>query len=225
MVFKQGNEASLQIPDWCFTDVPVVIEEFGIPGSNINTKQKTVINETVSSGNTTLIADYIGKAFDKYDQKWLVQVDELATVQSTGKKICSGDITCNRRYIFIHLGHNQVQQCERNVVRTLFTGLVDLIRKYNKSAKIFVAALLPRPLDMDTSKQSIVKFNRSLAETRNKYAKADPRVQFLPVQHEFIKNGTPDLKFFLDDLLKLNNQGAAVLKRVMFKLAGFIVNK
>ena len=38
--------------------------------------------EVISSGNTTIIGDYIAAAFDKYDAKWLVQVVGNVTIQS-----------------------------------------------------------------------------------------------------------------------------------------------
>ena len=223
IIIKEDQQDTQQLPDWCLVDVPVVHEMFGVPARN---KPAVVrINDVVSSGNTTLISDCIGTAFDKYDQKWLVQAVKSATVQSVGIAICNETVTCDRRYIFVHLGHNQIQQCGREVIKKLYRGLIQLIRDKNNMAKIFVAAVLPKPITNDESKALIVKYNRSLSETVNGIKKNDGRVKFLPVQHDFALDGFPRVELYQQDLLMLNKQGASLLKKTMFQLAGFTVNK
>ena len=75
--------------------------------------------ETVSSGNTTVIGDYVAAAFQQHDRKWLVQATGNATIQSTILGIRNNKITMDRHYIFIILGHNQIQTAEKGAMQQL----------------------------------------------------------------------------------------------------------
>ena len=217
--------AAMDIPDWCLIDVPNVKETFGLDNVAQLNQQPASKKPTgiISSGNTTLIGDDMCAMYNKFDPKWLIQVKKGATVQSTGIAIQEGAVVCDRRYVFILLGHNQIVQCERNIVKKLFHGLVDLIRSKNRLAKIFVAALLPSP--SKKAKQNIVKFNRSLSEAINARNKTDSRIIFLPVQHAFTEFGRMKSEYFNKDATSLNIQGTMTLTKEMFRLAGFTENK
>ena len=184
----------------------------------------TKCKEVVSSGNTTIIGDHFAATFQQHDRKWLVQATGNATFQSTLLAIQEGTITLDRHYIFIVISHNQLQMAKNSQLGHVVEEFLKLIRSKNVAAKIFINALLPRPVDNDTAKPLIVKFNRILAMTVNKVQKADNRIILLPVQHRFIKDSAPRLELFNQDLFTLNKHGAALLKASMFELAGFIKN-
>ena len=99
-----------------------------------------------------------------------------------------------------------------------------MIRVRNPFAKIFVAALLPLPGSKTDVKQNIIKFNRVLAEVINSMHKKDARIIFLPVQHRFTKDGSVCTQYYNRELTALNPEGATMLRRAMFDLAGFTLN-
>ena len=74
-----------------------------------------------------IISDYIGTAFDRHDKKWLVQAMGNATVQSVCEGINKKLITVDRHYIFIVLGHNQLQSAQKGTVNAMFTQLLQHI--------------------------------------------------------------------------------------------------
>ena len=181
--------------------------------------------EVVSSGSTTIISDYIVSAFNKHDAKWLVQVIGNVTINNVAEAIRMSAITVDRHYIFLVISHNQLRSVTKSQINLGFRSIVDLIRQKNKHAKIFISALLPRPIDNKEVKPLIIKFNRALAVTVNQVWKQDPRVLLLTVQHDFVKDGQPLEHLYAEDRFMLNEQGVAMLKKRLFKLAGFTKNK
>ena len=129
------------------------------------------MKEVISSGNTTIISDYIGTCFPLHDRKWLVQAKGTATIQSVIQQIQQGSITVDRHYIFLLIGHNQLQAVKKASISTIYKTLIKLIRSKNLEAKIFVSALLPRPVDNQQAKPLIVKFNRIIATLVNNVRK------------------------------------------------------
>ena len=123
-----------------------------------------------------IIGDYVAMVFDRFNSKWLVQVTGNSMVQSVISVIHNKQITVDRRYIFVVLGHNQLHMAERAVVGDMFQELIGLIRDLSPIARIFVSALLPRPVDNAMVKPLIVKFNRALSVVIGKIAKRDERV-------------------------------------------------
>ena len=187
------------------------------------THSKEAARPKISSGNTTLIGDYVAASFDKHDKKWLVQATGNATFQSLCDDIRNRVITVDRSYIFFVVGHNQIRQISKASVYAGCSTLVDLVRRANPPAKIF-SALLPRLVDNQEAKPLIVKFNRALATAINRIKKTDPRVILLPVQHAFIKDTKPIWQLYEENGFMLNKQGVAVLKHSMFAHAGFVKN-
>ena len=186
--------------------------------------QDTKCKEVVSSGNTTIIGDYVATTSQQHDRKWLVQATGNVTFQSTLLAIQEGTITLDRHYIFVVIGHNQLQMAQNSQLGHVVEEFLKFIRSKNVAAKIFINALLPCLVDNNTAKPLIVKFNRILTTTVNKVRKADDRIILLPVQHPFIKDMVPRLELFNQDLFTLNKHGAALLKANMFELVGFIKN-
>ena len=178
-------------------------------------------DQTISSGNTTIIGDYVATAFDRYDKKWLVQAKGNATVQSVLLDIKDGNITGDRRYIFITLGHNQLHNMSKAFIADCFQSVWKMICERNVHAKIFVAALLPHPVDYRLVKPQIVKLNRALATVINRIRKQDPRVLLLPVQHSFIKDSQLIMELYSQDRYTLSSEGAKHLKKQLFEMAGF----
>ena len=62
--------------------------------------------------NTTLIMDKYGKCFTNPDSKWLIQIFGKTVFQTITNRVISGEISVQRRYIFIMIGGNQVQSNE-----------------------------------------------------------------------------------------------------------------
>ena len=91
-------------------------------------------------------------------------------------------------------------------------------------AKIFILALLPRPVDNVSAKPLIIKFNRLLATSVNRIRKLDERVLLLPAQHQFVQDAEPIIRFFSSDGFTLSEEGSRKLKETFFKLAGFVKN-
>ena len=140
----------LQDPDkyvtvpWMKTDVPEVDESFGVP-LGLGQNHATVPNqgnqtgkEVISSGNTTIIGDYIATGFSKHDSKWLVQASGNYTFQSVLQKIKNNEITVHRRYIFVILRHNQLCSAMKGNVMAMVQSLVTEIRRLSCMAKIFI---------------------------------------------------------------------------------------
>ena len=188
-------------------------------------RQSANAKEVISSGNTTVIGDYVAAAFSQHDSKWLVQATGNATMNTVLQGINKGDITVDRHYIFIVIGHNQLQSSSKGSVIFSVKQIVASIRNKNPAAKIFFSALLPRPVDNDTVKPLIVKFNRALCAAIHEVQKRDIRVLLLPVQHQFIVDSKPVMQYYNEDGFSLSDQGAACLKKELFRLAGFLQNK
>ena len=172
-------------------------------------KAATQIMEVVSSGNTTIIGDYIPTCYSMHDRKWLVQAKGNETLDSVYQAIVQKSITVDRHYIFLMVGHNQVHALFKTQVMHKYQAVVTLIRNINGHAKIFVATLLPRPVDNMQAKLQIIKFNRALAQMVTKMKKKDPRVILLPVQHKFVIDSQPDISLYNSDLFTLNEKQLA----------------
>ena len=157
-------------------------------------------------------------------RKWLVQATGNATLQSLTHEIEENRITVDRHYVFIMIGHNQLQLTEKSKVIQLFTALIQAIRARNNWGKIFVVALLPRPVDNDTAKPLIVKFNRAMAQAIGRIRKRDQRVLLLPAQHKFILDASPIIQYYHENKYCLSQLGGQVLKDALFQLAGFVKN-
>ena len=71
------------------------------------------------------------------------------------------DITVDRHYIFVVVRHNQLRYMTKSQINTGFWQIINIIRQRNKHAKIFISALLPRPVDNQDVKPLINKFNRA----------------------------------------------------------------
>ena len=122
-------------------------------------ERQASVPDSISSGNTTIIGDYIATGFDKHDKKWLVQAAGNATYQSVIQSVKEGSITVDRRYIFLVLGHNQIHQVSKSLVSQAVQQLVKVIRARNTTVKIFFAALLPHLVDNQVVKPLIIKMN------------------------------------------------------------------
>ena len=216
VILMQQN-LSAMLPDWLKEDQPSNKEQFAVPVQS-NVQQ---INKMVSSGNTTLIGDYIAASFPVHDKKWLIQASGNATIGFIIQAIKEDNITVDRRYIFITVGHNQVRSITRGEINNYFTQLIQVIRKKNAQCKIFVTMLLPRLVDNDEMKPVIIKFNRVLSQIMGKINWNDHRVLLLAVQHSFIKDAVPIQHYYNQDRYTPSKAGASTLKKPMFELAGF----
>ena len=180
--------------------------------------------EIISPSNTTIIGDYIASCYQAHDNKWLVQVAGNDTLQSIAWKIQHDLIDVQKRYIFIIAGHNQLWTATKGTVIDAVAEIVDEIRCRNAAARVYFSALLPRPIDNSQAKPRIIKLNRSMFQAVQKAQKKYTKVQFLAVQHEFIKQSMPDLHMYREDKMTLNEVGARTLKDALFNCAGFRMN-
>ena len=219
MILTQEN-LSAMLPDWLKEDQPSNLEHFAVPAQN----KVQHINEMVSSGNTMLIRDYIAALFPMHDKKWLIQASGNATIGSITEAIKDGNITVDRRYIFITVGHNQVRTITRAEINHSILQLVQVIRRKNAQCKIFVTTLLPRLVDNEEIRPFIIKFNRVLSQIMGKINRNDHRVLLLAVQHSFVKDAVPIQHYYNQDRYTLSKAGASNLKKTMFELAGFKPN-
>ena len=117
--------------------------------------------EVISSGNTMIIGDYIPSSFNWHDAKWLVQATGNAMINTIIDAMLMNDITVDRHYIFVVVRHNQLRYMTKSQINTGFWQIINIIRQRNKHAKIFISALLPRPVDNQEVKPLINKFNRA----------------------------------------------------------------
>ena len=181
--------------------------------------------EVISRENTTIIGDYVAGCFNTNDRKWKVQVQGNATLQSLVWALQHDDLDVQKRYIFFMVGHNQLLTATKGIVVDYVRELIYEVRAKNPGARIFFSALLPRPIDNDTIKPLIVKFNRFLFAAVQKAARTHQRIKFLVLQHHFIQHSSPLLDLFNSDHVTVNEEGAKTLKAALFQLAGFAVNK
>ena len=180
----------------------------------------------ISSANTTLIGDYVSAVFPEFQAKWLVQCQGNATFESTLKQIKEGLITVDRRYIFFQLGGNQIMSADANNVFTNLLNLVVTARECNEHCRIYFAGVLPRPIDNESAKPLIAKFNRWLANSVDRVNKLFDRIKFLPVQLSFLQGNIPKKEMFdQQNGCTLSAAGAQLFKAEMFRLAGFVQNK
>ena len=227
------RQTGYQVPDWLLDSSPSVenharevqdtIQEIlNDLQQGVQQKPRTI---EIGQQNTTIIGDYVASVFADADAKWKKQMHGNATWSSVLNGIQQGDISVQFWYIFLMVGHNQIRSASRAEIVLLVQQTVMLIREINEEARIFVSAILPRPVDNEIAKPFIVNFNRWLVLAMNKISKSYYRVHFLPVQHHFLTNGLPTLHLFNEDKFTLNPRGAALLKATLFKLAGFKRNQ
>ena len=183
-----------------------------------------IAKETISRANTTIIGDYVLGCYKNDDSKWVVQCMGNATLQSVVLSLQHNNLDVQKRYIFILIGHNQIMSSTKGTVADAVAEIVQEIRFKNQSARIYFAAILPRPIDNDNTKPLIVKFNRNLFAAVARVSKTIKKVKFLVVQHRFIHHSKPVTGLFNSDLITLNEAGAKTLKSSLFELAGFAMN-
>ena len=196
----------------------VISKDQKLPDQLLRSKPKMVI----SSGNTTLIGDKMAAAFDKHDPLWLVQVSGNETFQTVLQKILDGEVTVQRKYVFIQIGSNQVQLGTRSMVYRLIGRIVQAIRQVNKNARVFFVGVLPRPIDNEQVKPKICEFNRFLAGAVKNVK--DGMVKYVPIQIHFLRGQLPRMEFYQPDRVLLNKEGAAQLRKRLFEAAGFKAN-
>ena len=178
----------------------------------------------ISPENTTLIGDYISVALLN-SRSWLVQVFGNATFQSTTDKIIEQSLTVDKKYIFLQIGGNQIRSASKHSTFNQLLKTVTAVRQYNHDCKIFVVGVLPRPVENESAKPFIIKFNRWLKSACDRINAFFANVKFIPAQLSFIDSTGPKLQYFnSDDLLTLNELGADLLKRMLFSHAGFVRN-
>ena len=179
----------------------------------------------IANANTTIIGDYSSVVFLDKEQHWLVQAQGNATYSSVIALIKQGLIQVDRRYIFVQLGGNHIRSAKKSKVYMQVVQLIQAIRRIRADSRIFLVAVLPRMQDDKEAKPYIIKFNKWLATSVQEADKLFGKVKFLPVQLRFILQGAPNQQFFdMKNPLLLNQEGAAMLKMELFKLAGFAKN-
>ena len=187
--------------------------------------ERTVPREVISPDNTTIIGDYVVTAFMDNDTKWLVQVFGNATWQSVIDMIKQDAISVDKRYTFFVVGHNQVWSATKQQIINWIHELVVLVHAKNADTRMYFSMVLPRPLDNEIVKPKIVNFNRNMFAAVYKVGRVrGVKIHFLPVQHSFIGQSKPILVYYNEDLITLNQAGAAMLKMKLFEFAGFRVN-
>ena len=87
--------------------------------------------------NMMLIGDYIATAFTEYEQKWMVQAKGNATFESTLKAISNNEVIVNRRYIFVHLGANQIHTVDKDSAFKFILEITAAIREKSPQSRIF----------------------------------------------------------------------------------------
>ena len=180
---------------------------------------------SISAHNTMLIGDYISAVFPADLQLMLVQAIGNATFQSTADLICADAIQVCHRYIFLQLGGNQIRSMDKEKVFKAALTVVIAIRERSPESRIFMLGVLPKPVENDSAKVHIMKFNRWLSIAVKRIDALFHRVKFLPVQLPFLNASGPIMEYYnSDDQLTLNQAGAEVLRRAIFRLAGFVKN-
>ena len=222
----ESEIAKYQVPVW---SQPSRITVNLPQGLSVAERNKAIMQgqprETINSGNTTIIGDYVAAAFESNDTKWLVQAHGTATFDSVINNISTGSLTVQCRYIFLVLGHNQVWSITKQELTRKSLELVVLIRSLNAECRIYFTPALPRPVDNEVAKPCLVKYNCNLFMAVRKMESQLNRVHFVPIQHAFIgEDSKPILAYFNEDLVTLNKVGAACLKMKLFEYAGFRVN-
>ena len=233
----------MEIPSWMREDVPEQPREFGIATAASNKHVATSLprgdagtwnsatsgqqnRPVISCENTTIIGDYSATVFPEYCQKWLVQAIGNNTFGSVTEAIKKGEIAVNRKYIFIALGGNQVRTCNVDMAFNIVLDLTVTIREKNPDSRLFIVAVLPRPVDNNIVKPMVAKFNRWISLAAERVSQLFGKVKFLPVQIKFITGSSPITMYFNhDDNLTLNQAGAALYRKELFRLAGFVQNE
>ena len=214
----QNNTQKAELPNWLELEQPheQEIEQFGVQHN-----PAVVVQETINSGNTTLIGDYIVASFPQHDAKWLVQGFGNATVQSLTQSIIDNRVTVDRRYIFLLVGHNQLRTATKSSIFQSYLQLIKQIRAKNSLCKIFISSLLPRFVDNEDIRPLIIRYNRRLLEAVGRIAVQFGRVQFISVQNTFVHHSLPIRKLFDADGFTLSLAGVVTLKGALLQAAGF----
>ena len=119
----------------------------------------------------------------------------------------------DRRYVFFHLGGNQVRTSERNKLYSQILDIVVTVRQSNPLSRIFFIGVLPRLVDNEDIKPFIVRFNHWLAAVVNEVNNVFEKVKFLPVQLHFIAGTSPRAELFdVQNRLLLNNIGGSTIQ-------------
>ena len=229
------------VEGWMKTDVPEVRENFRILAVQVQSQRHHQQNEEsrekslwqrsqvkkpeISSANTTLIGDYIATVFPEYSKTWLVQAQGNATFDSVVSCIEQELVMVDRKYIFIHLGGNQILSADNEKVFNRLVKIIMAIRQHNSQCYVYFLGVLPKPIDNENCKTSIAKFNRWLSHGVEKAQKIFQKIKFLPVQLSFLQGNVPkDNLYNQQDRMTLSQLGVKVFKCTAFELAGFIKN-
>ena len=175
----------------------------------------------ISNLNTTLIGDYISVIYPEYHQKWLVQAFGNATFQSTLDAIIQEKVIVNRRYIFLQLGGNQIRMTDKEGFFKALLSVVLAIRDKNPECHIFVAGILPRPVENQSAKPLLIVVNRWLRDACERITNVIGKVVFIPVQLSFIGANGPCMEMFNEqDKLTLSIWEPDYLEMYFFSMQG-----
>ena len=191
------------------------------PGQQVHNKAQ---RPEISPHNTMIIGDYTSVVFLN-SNKWLVQAFGNATFQSMTDAIIEESVKADKKYVFVQLGGNQIRSANKQLVFNQLLKLIIVIRDKSPDSKIFVVGVLPRPIENDSAKPFIVKFNRWLKSACDRMGSFYANITFIPAQLSFIDGKGPKLQYYDEqDKLTLNNIGARLFKEILFTHAGFVKN-
>ena len=103
--------------------------------------------------------------------------------------------------------------------------MVVAVREKRPDSMVYFLGILPRPAEDEEAKPYLVKVNRWIMDAVSRLQNIFERVKLLLVQLKFITRNGPHRELFNEEGITLNQQGALVFKKEVFRLAGFAVNQ
>lgn len=115
---------------------------------------------------------------------------------------------CRYSSLIVHVGTNDIFKLSVNAFKSAFCNLISLSKSLFPNLTIALSAILPRPVDFDSSCDKVVAVNRAL---RDLCFKMD--VEFIHSYRYFVKGGWPltELFAYKDGGLHLNFEGSRLL--------------
>lgn len=128
-------------------------------------KQSTRVSKTHLVDNNlalrmTLITDEVGARI-KESEKLQVIVKHAASIYMINNMFKNAQVPLNNAHITIFVGSNSVHEFRRHRIITELLALIEQIRKVT-SAWIYIASLVPRPVDHNDTAYTIRDFNHAL---------------------------------------------------------------
>lgn len=157
-----------------------------------------------------MISDSIAKYIDNVDGL-VVQSYRGATISQLESYILNEDLRLHSfDFIIFHVGTNDISRFSTKMIMQSFKFLIRSCRNVARQVPIGISAILPRPVDFDTTRDICVEVNIKLEEFCKMYD-----LKFIRSYKRFLHAGRPIRRLFAhqDGGLHLNYEGTRQLRQ------------